>query len=146
MGAESNDKPGPRLSLKPQMAQRAWTFHRIRGHLPACENIIMGFVLLSGWIMGGWMLCSRGEQEDIAASWQSKSGGECEVRFEQANDRADQCERYRSTPFEEMNFHGLAIDITKSDRLGTTLRTDSPLKQAVVAEAQLIRRKITIGC
>ena len=38
-----------------------------------------------------------------------------------------------------MNFHGLAIDITKSDRLGTTLRTDSSLKQAVVAEAQLIK-------
>ena len=56
-----------------QMAQRAWTFI-VSGAIYQPRNIIMGMVLLSGWVMGGWLLCSRGEQKDIAESWQSKSG------------------------------------------------------------------------
>ena len=112
-----------------QMAQRAWTFIR-SGAIYQPRNIIMGFTLLGGWIIGGWAFCGRSDQISISESWQSQ--------YEECNVERQVLEDISETPIADQTFAQLAFLITNSTSLTAYLDTDSGLIESVIQKAKEI--------
>jgi hypothetical protein len=111
-----------------QIAQRAWTYIA-SGAIFRPRNIIMGAVLLSGWVTGGAAMCSRGSlKTDLKVTNQ---------RYESCSEERAFAENLAGDST-EFSFEQLAANVVGSVGLGTTLANDDVLRGAVKRRAKAI--------